>query len=97
MSVILKVNNLTYSINDQIFFKDFNMEVEAKKITSIIAPNKSGKTMLTKIISAIYPTNDICILDDISLNKKNVLNYLTKLGIVTNDFNKPFLFKKVKD
>lgn len=43
MSAILKVNNLTYSINDQIFFKDFNMEVEAKKITSIIAPNKSGK------------------------------------------------------
>ena len=97
MSAILKVNNLTYSINDQIFFKDFNMEVEDKKITSIIAPNKSGKTMLTKIISAIYPTNDICILDDIFLNKKNVLNYLTKLGIVTNDFNKPFLFKKVKD
>ena len=43
MSAILKVNNLTYSINDQIFFKDFNMEVEAKKLLVLLLQIKVVK------------------------------------------------------
>ncbi|MBQ8472122.1 MAG: ATP-binding cassette domain-containing protein [Bacilli bacterium] len=92
MPSILSVNNLNYKS-----FKDFNLEIEKNKITSIIAPNKSGKTMLTKILCAIIPTDDVCLLDGISLNKQNVLNYITKIGVATNDFNNQFLFKKVKD
>lgn len=97
MSTILSVNNLTYTINEKTFFENFNLSIASEKITSIIAPNKSGKTMLTKILCAILPTDNVCVLDGISLNKKTVLNYITKLGIVTNDLNSPFLFKKVKD
>ena len=92
MPSILSVNNLNYKS-----FKNFNLEIEKNKITSIIAPNKSGKTMLTKILCAIIPTDDVCLLDGISLNKQNVLNYITKTGVATNDFNNQFLFKKVKD
>lgn len=92
MPSILSVNNLNYKS-----FKDFNLEIEKNKITSIIAPNKSGKTMLTKILCAIIPTDDVCLLDGISLNKQNVLSYITKIGVATNDFNNQFLFKKVKD
>lgn len=97
MPSILSISKLTYSLEDKIFFKDFCLEIEKGKITSIIAPNKSGKTMLTKILCAIFPTDNVCILDGISLNKNNVLEYITKIGVVTNDFNYPFLFKKVKE
>ena len=91
---LFKIDNLNYQINDKIFFKDFNLEVESGEYVSIIAPNKSGKSMLTKIICAIIPTTDICILDDILLNRDNVLKYITKIGIVTNDINKPLYLKK---
>lgn len=97
MAEILKINDLTYEIENKTFFKNFNLTVEKNKITSIIAPNKSGKTMLTKIISAIIPTDNLITLEDITLNKKSVLNYIAKIGIVTNDFNNQFLFKKVKE
>lgn len=94
---LFKINNLNYEKDNQVFFKDFNLEIESNEYISIIAPNQSGKSMLTKIICAIIPTFDYCILDDISLNKENVLNYITRIGIVTNDIKNPFIFKKVKD
>ena len=61
MPSILSVNNLNYEVNGKVFFKDFNFSLEKESFTSIIAPNESGKTMLTKILCAIIPTNDICI------------------------------------
>lgn len=97
MPTILSINNLTYEHDQKTFFKDFNFSLEKGMITSIIAPNKSGKTMLTKILCAIIPTTDTCILDGISLNKETVLKYLAKIGVATNDLNNQFLFKKVKD
>lgn len=88
-----KIEDLTYKN----YFKHFNLEIPKGKFISIIGPNRSGKTMLTKIISAIIPTNNICSLNNLPLNNKTVLNYITKIGVVTNDFNQDFLFKKVKD
>ena len=97
MPSILKINNLNYELNGNIFFIDFNLNIEEGEFVSIIAPNKSGKTMLTKILCAIIPTDDVCTLDGISLNKENVLEYITKIGVVTNDIINLFLFNKVKD
>ena len=97
MSSILSINNLSYEIDNKIFFDNFNMDVENKSFTSIIGINRAGKTMLTKLICAIIPTTDKCILDGIYLNKEKVLKYITKIGIATNDFKSPFLFQKVKD
>ena len=95
--VALSVNNLTYKVNDKTFFENFNLEIEENDYVSIIAPNQSGKTLLTKIICAIIPTHNVCYFYDLALNRKNVLSYIAKLGIVTNDFNQPFIFKKVID
>lgn len=97
MSSIFSINNLNYSIDDRVLFNNFNLEIEKGSWTSIIAPNKSGKTILTKLICAVIPTYDVFELDSIILNKENVLNYITKIGIVSNDFNNLFLCKKVKD
>ena len=90
---MLSINNLNYKD----LYKDFNLEIPKNNFISILGTNRSGKTILTKIIAGIIPTTDTCILDNISLNKNTVLTYLTKLGIVSNDFNQEFLFKKVKD
>ncbi|MBR3661025.1 MAG: ATP-binding cassette domain-containing protein [Bacilli bacterium] len=94
---LFTVNNLNYNIDDKIFFKEFNLGIEEQEFVSIIAPNQSGKTMLTKLLCAIIPTYDMFILNDISLNKENVLEYIEEIGIVTNDIKKPFLYKKVRE
>ena len=97
MIPIFKIDNLNYKLDDKKSFKDLNLEINSGDYVSIIAPNRSGKSVLTKIICAIIPTTGVCCLDDILLNKENVLKYITKIGIVTNDIKRPFLFKKVKD
>ncbi len=90
---MLSINNLNYKN----LYNDFNLEIPKNNFITILGTNRSGKTILTKIISGIIPTTDTCILDNISLNKNTVLTYLTKLGVVSNDFNQEFLFKKVKE
>lgn len=97
MSSILSINNLTYEVADKKTFDKFNLTINEGEFVSIIGPNKSGKTMLTKILCAIIPTDDICVLDGISLNKTTVLEYITKIGVVTNDINSPFIYNKLKD
>lgn len=97
MPSILKINDLNCKLNDNIFFNNFNLDIKEGEYISIIGPNKSGKTLLTKILCAIIPTDDVCTLDGISLNKENVLEYITKIGVVTNDINNPFILGKVKD
>lgn len=94
---LLSINKLNYKIGDKKTFNDFNFDIDYNSFISIIAPNQSGKTLLTKLLCAIIPTFDMCYLDGISLNKENVLYYIKKIGIVTNDFRNPFLHKKVKD
>ena len=97
MSSFFSIKNLTYEKDNKTYFKDFNLHIEKSKFVSILGTNKSGKSLLTNIISAIIPTNDVCSLNDLSLNSKNVLEYLSKIGVVTNNFNQDFLCKKVKD
>lgn len=93
---ILKINNLNYSRDDTIIFSNLNLNVFKKDYISIIGLNKSGKTTLTKLLCAIIPTDNIFSINDISLNKQTVLDYIEHIGVVSNSLN-IFLTKKVKD
>ncbi len=93
---ILKINNLNYSRDDTIIFSNLNLNVFKKDYISIIGLNRSGKTTLTKLLCAIIPTDNIFSINDISLNKQTVLDYIEHIGVVSNSLN-VFLTKKVKD
>ena len=95
--MLFKINGLTYKLDEKTFFNNFNLEINEGEYVSIIGPNGSGKTMLTKLICAVIPTTDLIELDGIFLNKENVLKYITKIGIVSNEFNNQFLCNKVKE
>ena len=91
---ILKIDSLNYSRDDTIIFSNINLNVFKKDYISIIGLNKSGKTTLTKLLCAIIPTDNIFSINDISLNKQTVLDYIEHIGV--NSLN-IFLTKKVKD
>lgn len=93
---ILKIDNLNYSKDDTIIFSNINLNVLKKDYISIIGLNRSGKTTLTKLLCAIIPTDNIFSINDISLNKQTVLDYIEHIGVVSNSLN-IFLTKKVKD
>ena len=97
MESLLTINNLTLKINDKIFFEDFKLKVLKGSFTSILGVNGSGKTLLAKSIVGIYKIEGDIELANIRLDGANLLKYITNLGIVSNDFNQNFLFKKVKD
>ena len=69
MAILLQINKLNYQINDDKIF-NISLDVQKGDYISIIAPNKSGKTILTKLICAIIPTDNMFQIDGIILNKE---------------------------
>ncbi len=53
MIAAISVNNLGKSYNQTELLKDFNLDIEAGKITVIFGPNGSGKSTLLNILSGI--------------------------------------------
>lgn len=80
---ILKIENLTVSVEDKIILKDFNLEIKSGEIHAIMGPNGTGKSTLTKVIMG-DPSYKIVkgkiiyngkIINDIKVNERS------KMGI----------------
>ncbi len=46
----LKIENLTVSVNNKIILNNFNLEIKSGEIHTIMGPNGTGKSTLTKVI-----------------------------------------------
>ena len=53
MSIAVSIKSLKKSFGNNVIFADFNLEIEAGKITAIFGPNGSGKSTLLNILSGI--------------------------------------------
>jgi len=53
MNTAISIKNLKKSFGDNLIFTDFNLEIEAGKITAIFGPNGSGKSTLLNILAGI--------------------------------------------
>lgn len=47
---MLKIRDLTISVNDKIILKDFNLDIDKGKIVTIMGPNGIGKSTICKVI-----------------------------------------------
>jgi len=65
MTKIIKINNLNYSI-----FNNFSISFNKDELTTISGSNRSGKTLLLKIISG-----KVFLKGDIEINNKNINDY----------------------
>lgn len=82
-------------MSEKVIIDGLNFNLEKGKIYSIIGNNNCGKTTLIKLISGIIPTTDNIVIDNISLNKKNVSSYIVNLGVVLSHLENQFLFDNV--
>lgn len=47
---ILKIENLTVSVENKVILKNFNLEIKSGEIHAIMGPNGTGKSTLSKVI-----------------------------------------------
>lgn len=47
---MLKIDNLTVSVNDKVILKNLNLDIEPGKIVTIMGPNGIGKSTICKVI-----------------------------------------------
>ena len=69
---MIKVNNLSFEIEEKKILNDINLNIKEGKIFGIIGPNGVGKTTLLRCLSGIYQATS-CLLYTSAINaKKNI-------------------------
>lgn len=80
---MLKINNLTVSVNNKIILKDFNMEIKDSEVVALMGPNGVGKSTICKVImgdpnyivesgSITYNDEDLLNMDVVNRSKKGI-------------------------
>ena len=95
MEIILNINNLEYSYNDNnIIFNNLCMYIEKHSLTAISGPNNSGKTTLIRLLS----NNNYNKKETIIIDGKDIIEYTKKEydNIVESLLFQDKLFKEVK-
>ncbi len=80
---ILKIENLTVSVDNKIILKDFNLTIKSKEIHVLMGINGIGKSTLTKVImgdSNYKIENGYIYYNDVLLNNMSV-DERSRLGI----------------
>ena len=90
--MVLEIKDLNYDK-----FEDFNLVIEEHKSYSIIGDINCGKDLLFKIISSYIMTNDNVYFNDLNLNEHTRLDYLKKMGIISEVDNNSFFMEDVID
>ena len=88
MEVILNINNLKYSYNDEnIIFNNLCMYIQKSSITAISGPNNSGKTTLLKLLSTNKYNRKgmrLILSSTILILNKNIINKFKQYSIMNN-------------
>lgn len=89
----LRVEDLSFSYNDQDILKNLFMEVAKGEFIGVIGPNGSGKsTLLKNIYRALKPDSGDIYLDNENVSNINVKKIARKLGVISQENVLPFDF-----
>lgn len=97
MDKILEVNALTHTFKDKIIFDGLQFSINKSTTNLILGPNSCGKTTLIRLLCGIFKSNNNIVVNDISLNKRNLKDYLLSIGVIFFDDDNKFLFDRVID
>ena len=89
---MIKVNNLSFEIDENKILNDINLKIKEGKIFGIIGPNGVGKTTLLRCLSGIYSTTNGEVLYDNESVYDNP-KVKSKIGYVADENIMPSGFK----
>ena len=72
---MLKINDLTVSVNDKVILKNFNLEIKLGEIHTLMGLNGSGKSTICKVLMG--DTNYKVESGTITFKDKNLLELTT--------------------
>lgn len=97
MEAIIKINDLSFSYDDKVIFKNLNLDIKENTITTIVGPNSCGKTTLVKILSGNLKYNGNIIIDGKLLNKENINDLRMKVCPIFDALEQSFVAETVID
>jgi energy-coupling factor transport system ATP-binding protein len=97
MSDIIKINNLSFRYQSKFIFDKLNLNIKNGEWVSLVGPNGSGKSTLIKILVGLLESDSHIIIDDLILNKDNLLSIRKKIGLVFEHVDNSFIGETVAD
>lgn len=86
--MILEVKNISKKFGEHKVLNDISFSVNAGEVISLIGPSGSGKSTVLRTINFLeeIDTGEI-LFKGINLTKKNIIQYIPKIGMVFQHFN----------
>ena len=95
---VIEVRNLSFSYGTKCVLKDVSFDVEAGKYVAIIGHNGSGKSTIAKLLMGLLePTPHSITEFGLELNKENIHQIRSKIGIVFQNPDNQFVGSTVRD
>ena len=97
MSEIIKISNLSFRYQNKFVFDKFELKIRDGEWVSIVGPNGSGKSTLVKILVGLLESDSNIIIDNLTLNKDNLVHIRKKIGVVFENADDSFVAETVAD
>lgn len=94
---MIKIENMSFSYDNKLVFKNFNLVVENNELLCIAGLNGSGKTTLTKILGGNLKYDGYISIDNKFLNEKNLKNTRRSIGIILDNIDDLLIGETVSD
>jgi len=86
----ININNLNFGYDENILFRDFNLNINHKEKIAIMGKSGNGKSTLIKLITGYYKiSNNMIYIDNIDINNYNLNDLRKQISYVTQN-NKLF-------
>lgn len=86
----ININNLKFGYDENILFRDFNLNINHKEKIAIMGKSGNGKSTLIKLITGYYKiSNNMIYIDNIDINNYNLNDLRKQISYVTQN-NKLF-------
>jgi energy-coupling factor transport system ATP-binding protein len=97
MKNIITIDKLNFSYSGNKIFNNLELQIKEGEWLSIVGPNGSGKSTLIKLLVGLIDSNATITIDNLLLNKDNVMNIRKKIGVIFENPDNQFVAEIVRD